>query len=366
MTQKVKKIALLTGGGDCPGLNAVIRAVTKTAILNYGMEVIGYKFGYRGLYNNDFVPLTLDSVSGILNRGGTILYSSNKDNLFDYLVEENGVMVKKDVSDVAVENLKKEGVDVLVVIGGDGTLTSARDFARKGVKVIGVPKTIDNDLASTDVTFGFNTAIDVATESLDRLHTTAESHHRIMLCEVMGRGAGWIALESGIAGAVNVILIPEIPYDINKIVEKIKEREAAGKQFSIIVVAEGAKPKDGEVVVSKIVADSPDPIRLGGIGNKLADDLEKLLPGKEVRCTVLGHVQRGGTTSTYDRILSTRYGVAAVELINEGKFGEMVTLKDSKISSDSLENVIGQKSKLVDPNGELVNMAKKVGISFAD
>lgn len=366
MSQQVKKIALLTGGGDCPGLNAVIRAVTKTAILNYGMEVIGYKFGYRGLYNNDFVPLTLDSVSGILNRGGTILYSSNKDNLFDYLVEENGVMVKKDVSDVAVENLKKEGVDVLVVIGGDGTLTSARDFARKGVKVIGVPKTIDNDLASTDVTFGFNTAIDVATEALDRLHTTAESHHRIMVCEVMGRGAGWIALESGIAGSANVILLPEIPYDINKIIEKIKEREAAGRQFSIIVVAEGAKPKDGEVVVAKIVADSPDPIRLGGIGNKLADDLEKRLPGKEVRCTVLGHVQRGGTTSTYDRILSTRYGVAAVELINEERFGEMVSLKDGKISSDSLENVIGQKSKLVDPNGELVKVAKKVGISFAD
>ncbi|MCF0149016.1 MAG: 6-phosphofructokinase [Clostridium sp.] len=366
MVQQIKKIALLTGGGDCPGLNAVIRAVTKTAILNYGMEVIGYKFGYRGLYNNDYVPLTLDSVSGILNKGGTILYSSNKDNLFDYLVEENGVMVKKDVSDVAVENLKKEGVDVLVVIGGDGTLTSARDFARKGIKVIGVPKTIDNDLASTDVTFGFNTAIDVATEALDRLHTTAESHHRVMVCEVMGRGAGWIALESGIAGSANVILLPEIPYDINKIVEKIKAREAAGRQFSIIVVAEGAKPKDGEVVVAKIVADSPDPIRLGGIGNKLADDLEKLLPGKEVRCTVLGHIQRGGTTSTYDRILSTRYGVAAVELINEGKFGEMVSLKDGKISSDSLENVIGQKSKLVDPNGELVKVAKKVGISFAD
>ena len=190
MKQKIKKIALLTGGGDCPGLNAVIRAVTKTAILNYGIEVIGYKFGYRGLYNNDFVSLNLDSVSGILHRGGTILYSSNKDNLFDYLVEENGVMVKRDVSDVAVENLKKEGVDVLVVIGGDGTLTSARDFARKGINVIGVPKTIDNDLASTDVTFGFNTAIDVVTEALDRLHTTAESHHRIMLCEVMGRNAG--------------------------------------------------------------------------------------------------------------------------------------------------------------------------------
>ena len=366
MEQQIKKIALLTGGGDCPGLNAVIRAVTRTAILNYGMEVIGYKFGYRGLYNNDFIPLTLESVSGILHRGGTILYSSNKDNLFDYQVEENGQMVKKDVSDVAVENMKKEGVDVLVVIGGDGTLTSARDFARKGVKVIGVPKTIDNDLASTDVTFGFNTAIDVATGALDRLHTTAESHHRIMICEVMGRGAGWIALESGIAGSADVILLPEIPYDINKIKEKVEERRKEGKLFTIIVVAERAKPKDGEVVVSKIVADSPDPIRLGGIGNKLADDLEKIIPDHEVRCTVLGHIQRGGTTSTYDRILSTRYGVAAVELINEGKFGDMVCLKGDTISSDSLENVIGQKTKQVLPDGELVQVANKIGISFGD
>ena len=195
MREDVRKIALLTGGGDCPGLNAVIRAVTRAAILNYGYEVIGYKFGYRGLYNNDFIPLTLETVSGILHKGGTILYSSNKDNLFDYAVEENGETIKKDVSDVAVENLKKEGVDVLVVIGGDGTLTSARDFSSKGIYVIGVPKTIDNDLASTDVTFGFNTAVDVVTEALDRLHTTAESHHRVMICEVMGRNAGWIALE---------------------------------------------------------------------------------------------------------------------------------------------------------------------------
>ena len=366
MEQKIKKIALLTGGGDCPGLNAVIRAVTRTAILNYGIEVIGYKFGYRGLYNNDFIPLTLDTVSGILHRGGTILYSSNKDNLFDYLVEENGEMVKRDVSDVAVENLKKEGVDVLVVIGGDGTLTSARDFARKGVKVIGVPKTIDNDLASTDVTFGFNTAIDVVTEALDRLHTTAESHHRIMLCEVMGRNAGWIALEAGIAGSADIILLPEIPYDINKIAEKVKEREEEGKNFTIIVVSEGAKPKDGEVVVAKIVADSPDPIRLGGIGNKLAGDLEKLIKDHEVRCTVLGHIQRGGNTSTYDRILSTRYGVAAVELIMSGKFGEMVCLKGDTISSDSLENVIGQKTKNVNIDGELVQVAKKIGITFAE
>jgi 6-phosphofructokinase 1 len=365
MSNKIKKIALLTGGGDCPGLNAVIRAVTRTAILQYGYEVIGYKFGYRGLYNNDYVSLTLDSVSGILHRGGTILYSSNKDNLFDYLVEEDGKMVKKDVSDVGVENLKKAGVDALVVIGGDGTLTSARDFARKGVNVVGVPKTIDNDLAATDVTFGFNTAIGIATEALDRLHTTAESHHRIMLCEVMGRNAGWIALEAGIAGSADVILLPEIPYDINKIVEKVREREAEGRVFSIIVVAEGARPKDGEVVVSKIVEDSPDPIRLGGIANKLAYDLEKLIKDHEIRSTVLGHIQRGGTTSTYDRILSTRYGVAAADLINAGKFGNMVCLKGDTISYETLENVIGN-NKNVDPEGEIVRVAKSIGISFAE
>lgn len=225
MKKEIKKIALLTGGGDCPGLNAVIRAATRSAILNYGYEVIGYKFGYRGLYNNDFMKLDLSTVSGLLPRGGTILYSSNKDNLFDYQVVEDGKTLKKDVSDIAVENLKKENVDVLVVIGGDGTLTSARDFARKGINVIGVPKTIDNDLGSTDITFGFNTSIDIATEALDRLHTTAESHHRIMILEVMGRNAGFIALESGIAGSADVILIPEVPYDINKIVEKVEERK---------------------------------------------------------------------------------------------------------------------------------------------
>ncbi|MDP4177236.1 MAG: 6-phosphofructokinase [Bacillota bacterium] len=365
MASNIKKIALLTGGGDCPGLNAVIRAVTRTAILKYGYEVVGYKFGYRGLYNNDLIPLDLDKVSGIEHRGGTILYSSNKDNLFDYQVEENGKIVKKDVSDVGVENLKKEGIDVLVVIGGDGTLTSARDFSRKGVKVIGVPKTIDNDLAATDVTFGFNTAIEVATDALDRLHTTAESHHRVMLLEVMGRNAGWIALHSGLAGSADVILLPEIPYDINKIAEKIKDREKSGKLFSIIVVAEGAKSKDGEVVVSKIVEDSPDPIRLGGIANKLAFDLEKIVKDHEIRSTVLGHVQRGGNTSTYDRVLSTRYGVAAADLIHDENFGNMVCLKGNEISYVKLENVIGH-NKNVDPNGELVRTARSIGISFGD
>ncbi|GAA0686481.1 ATP-dependent 6-phosphofructokinase [Clostridium cadaveris] len=311
------------------------------------------------------MPLTLDAVSGIQHKGGTILYSSNKDNLFNYSIEENGRKIKKDVSDKAIENIKKEGVDALVIIGGDGTLTSARDFSRKGVKVIGVPKTIDNDLTATDVTFGFNTAIDVATEALDRLHTTAESHHRIMICEVMGRNAGWIALESGIAGSADVILIPEIPYDIEKVIKKIEERKRQGKMFSIIVVAEGAKPKDGQVVVNKIVEDSPDPIRLGGIANKLAYDLERLIKGNEIRSTILGHVQRGGITSTYDRILSTRYGVAAAELIHEGKFGKMVCLKGNTICFEELENVIG-KEKNVDVDGELVSVARKIGISFGD
>lgn len=365
MEHKIKKIGVLTGGGDCPGLNAVIRAVTRNAILNYGYEVIGYRFGYRGLYKNETMPLTLETVSGIQHKGGTILYCSNKDNLFYYTIEENGVQVKKDVSDVAIENMRKEGVDALIVIGGDGTLTSARDFGRKGVKVIGVPKTIDNDLASTDTTFGFNTAVGVATDALDRLHTTAESHHRIMILEVMGRNAGWIALESGVSGSADVILIPEIDFDICKIVEKIEEREREGKLFSIIVVAEGAKEKGGNVVVSKIVEDSPDPIRLGGIGNKLAYQLEELVKNHEIRCTVLGHIQRGGVTSSFDRMLSTRYGVAAVDLINAGKFGNMVCLTGNKISYAHLENVIGD-TKNVDPSGELVKVARSIGISFGD
>jgi 6-phosphofructokinase 1 len=363
MREEIKKIALLTGGGDCPGLNAVIRAVTRAAILKYGYQVIGYKFGYRGLYNNDFIPMTTGTVSGILHKGGTILYSSNKDNLFDYAVEENGKTVKKDVSDVAVQNLQKEGVDVLVVLGGDGTLTSARDFARKGVNVIGIPKTIDNDLNLTDLTFGFQSAVNAVTDALDRLHTTAESHHRVMILEVMGRNAGWIALHSGIAGSADVILIPEIPYDINKVVNKIRQRSRAGKPFSIIVVAEGAKKIGGEVSVKQIVDDSPDPVRLGGIGNQLGLELEKQIQDHEIRTTVLGHLQRGGMTSAFDRLLSTRYGVAAVEMINERKFGQMVSLKGDTITSVPLEDVIG-KTKNVDPKGELIKVAESIGISF--
>lgn len=364
MSKEIKKIGLLTGGGDCPGLNAVIRAATKTAIQK-GIKVIGYKFGYKGLYKNDFIELTSEKVSGIQHIGGTILFSSNKDNLFDYEVVENGKTIKKDVSDVAIQNMKKENVDAIIIIGGDGTLTSARDFARKGVKVIGVPKTIDNDLDVTDYTFGFNSAITIAQDALDRLHTTAESHHRIMILEVMGRNAGWIALESGIAGSADVILIPEIPYDMEKIKEKVLSRQRRGKLFSIIAIAEGAKEKGGKAVVNKIVKDSPDPIRLGGVGNYLAAELEKLIPENEVRSTILGHLQRGGSPTTFDRILSTRYGVQAIELLCDKRFGNMVALKGEKMSYVHLENVIG-RPKLVDPHGELVRIAKNIGISFGD
>lgn len=362
-----KRIGVLTGGGDAPGLNAVIYTLTKTCILKYDYEVIGFKMGYRGLYHNDFMPLTLENTTGILHKGGSMLYSSNKDNLFDYTIEENGAKIKKDVSDVAVENLKKDGIDALVVLGGDGTLTSARDFSRKGVNVIGVPKTIDNDLAATDSTFGFNTAVNVVTEALGRLHTTAESHHRIIVVEVMGRNAGWIALYSGIAGSADIILIPEIPYTIDNIAEKIKERDKRGKLFTIIVVSEGAKEEGGEVTVGRIVEDSPDPVRLGGIANKLTYQLEKIISDydHEIRPVVLGHTQRGGETSAYDRILSARYGSYAARMIFEEKFGNMVCLKNNQISFVPLEKVIGQ-NKYVSPDDEMIQVARDLGISFGD
>ncbi|MFV0439841.1 MAG: ATP-dependent 6-phosphofructokinase [Lachnospirales bacterium] len=357
---KKRKIGILTGGGDAPGLNAVIYALVRTGISKHDCEFVGYKFGYKGLYDNDFIELDLESTSGILHMGGTILCSSNKDNLFDYTVEENGVEVKKDVSDVAIENMKKEGVDTLVVLGGDGTLTSARDFARKGVNVIGVPKTIDNDLGSTETTFGFDTAVNIVTENLGRLHTTAASHHRVIVTEVMGRAAGWIALQSGIAGSADVVLVPEIPYSLEKVVEKIEERNEMGKPFTIIVVGEGAKEKGGEVVVGKIVDDSPDPVRLGGIGAKLALDLEKLIDN-EVRSVQLGHIQRGGETSAYDRVLSCRYGVAAYKLIEEEKFGNMVSLQGGEMTYDSLENVLN-KNKYIEEGEELLEVAECLGI----
>lgn len=360
----VKKIGVITGGGDCPGLNAVLRAVVKTAIGIYGCEVIGFKDGYHGLVLNEYMKLSESNVSGILDRGGTILGSSNRDNPFSFKVEENGVVKFVDKSDQVIENIKSHGIEAMVLIGGDGTLTSARDFARKGIKVVGVPKTIDNDLSATDTTFGFMTAVDTATEAIDKLHSTAESHHRIMILEVMGRYAGWIALESGIAGGADMILIPEIPYDIKKVAQKAFDRRKAGKNFSIVVVAEGAKPKDGAMVISHMVKDSPDPVRLGGIGQKIARDLEELTQ-IDTRVTVLGHLQRGGRPSAYDRILSTRYGVAAVELIKAERFGMMVSLQGNEISAVSLEDAVG-KLKTVPADSELIRFAKCIGTEFGD
>ena len=370
----IKKIAIMTGGGDCPGLNPVIRAVVKTAILKYGLEVVGIRHGYHGLYHSDFIPLGLSDVEEIITRGGTILYSSNKDNLFKYprkdeagniIKDAEGNIIYDDVSDVGVENLKRAGIDALFILGGDGTLTSGRDFSRKGVNVIGIPKTIDNDLALTDYTFGFDTAIGIATDGLDRVRTTGMSHHRIMVVEIMGRGAGYLTLHAGIAGAADVILIPEIPYDLNKVAEKIKADKAAGKEFSIVAVSEGAKSKDGERVILKVREDSPDPIRLGGIGSVIADKLEALV-GSEARATALGHIQRGGTPSAHDRVLSARYGYAAVELAMEGKFGRMVTLQGDEIKDVSLEDVIAKHTENVEPDGELVKVAKAMGICFGD
>ncbi|MBR6517873.1 MAG: ATP-dependent 6-phosphofructokinase [Bacilli bacterium] len=373
---EIKRIGVLTGGGDCSGLNAVVRAVTLTAINKYGCEVIGFKKGYAGLYANDYMELTVENTEKILNQGGTILRNSNKDNLFNYAYrDENGNIQHKDVSDVAVENLKKLNIDALVVIGGDGTLTSARDFARKGVKVIGVPKTIDNDVLYVDHTFGFTTALGVICNAIDRVRTTAYSHDRVQILEVMGRNCGWLALEGGLSGGADIILLPEIPYDIYKIVDVIKKRDEAGHFDTVIVVSEGAKPKDGNVVIKKIVADSADTIRLGGIGDQLSSQLEVLLGGKEVRATNIGHTQRGGETCQFDRSLCTKFGSLAVDALFEGKSGEMVTIYNSVPQTVSLELVLGsgatgETSKggknSVDPNGFVVKTARNVGISFGD
>ncbi|MCL2215570.1 MAG: ATP-dependent 6-phosphofructokinase [Defluviitaleaceae bacterium] len=369
-----KRIAILTGGGDAPGLNAVIYTVVRACHSMMDCDVIGYKFGYRGLYTNDWMLLDRHTTSGILHKGGSILYNSNKDNLFNYTITENGVTVQKDVSDIAIENMKRTGVYALVVLGGDGTLTSARDFARKGVNVIGVPKTIDNDLSSTEISFGFDTAVNIVTDNIGKLHTTAESHHRVLVVEVMGRSAGWICLHAGIAGSADVILIPEIPYSLQGIADKVNERKAIGKNFTIVAVTEGARCKEGNVSVGRRVEGSPDAIRFGGVAQKLAHQLESLVEN-EVRHCVLGHIQRGGDTSAYDRVLSARYGVKAAEMIRDGHFGTMVTLRDNTMGYVKLEEVVGSGNmgetsvggaRTVDPNGEMVRVAKAMGISFAD
>lgn len=379
----LKKVAILANGGDVSGFNAVIRAIVKTAE-NNNVECYGFIDGYNGLLKNEYVKLSTandQTASGILPKGGSIIGSSTNANVFNYKVEENGEIVYKDLSNVCVENIKKDGFDCIFTLGGDGTQKSARDFSTKGVNVIGVPKTIDNDVACTDITFGYNTAVSVAAEALDRLHTTGETHHRIMVLEVMGRYAGWIALESAIAGGADVALIPEIPYDINKAVEKINKRKAAGKQFSVVVVAEGAAPKDGEITImgKRDNGAGVDNTKLGGIGQVVARELEELT-GLEARNTTLGYMQRGGTPTAFDRVLSTKYGSKAMELALEGKFGVLAVLKDGKLDSVSLEDVVGNNTKIGAVSGntaesnirrvtmdhDLVKTARNIGICLGD
>ncbi len=360
MAGNIRTIGVSTGGGDAPGLNAVIRGLVRAAIGDYGWRVMGIPDGFDGLiWPEKAREITEKSVSGILPRGGTILGTTNRGNPFQYQVEENGQTVTKDFAPLCLENLRRLKIDAMVVIGGDGTLSIANEFFKLGMKVVGVPKTIDNDLSATEVTFGFDTALQVATDALDRLHTTAESHHRVMVMEVMGRDAGWIALHAGIAGGAHVILMPEIPFTIQHVCEKIGERELMGRKFSLVVVAEGAKLPETDASGKPIPSAKP-----GQVGNTIAYAIRDYLK-KDVRVTVLGHIQRGGSPSPFDRILATRFGVAAADAISRGDFGMMVCLRAGEVIAVPLQEAIGVY-KTVQPSSGLVRAARGVGISFGD
>lgn len=361
--KQARRIGVLTGGGDCPGLNAVIRAIVRTAV-GQGIEVWGIRNGFGGLVENQMKRLGLKDVSGILPRGGTILGTTNRDNPFRYRVHEGDLIKYCDKSEQALRNLKNAGIEALIVVGGDGSLKIGTEIAGLGFPVVAVPKTIDNDIAGTERTFGFDTAVTVATDALDRLHTTAESHHRVMILEVMGRYAGWIALHSGLAGGADCILIPEIPYDMSSVFGKIKERQQHEKLFSIIVVAEGARPVGGELTGKKPVEGSSEKIRLGGVGEKLAELIESQM-AIEARCTVLGHLQRGGSPTAFDRVLATRYGTAAVEGLMRGQDGYMVALEKNNIISIPISDVAG-RSRNVPPDDELIHAARAIGICLGD
>ncbi|NLO91598.1 MAG: 6-phosphofructokinase [Elusimicrobia bacterium] len=357
-----KKIGVLTGGGDCPGLNAVIRAVAKTC-LRRGCAVVGFRDGYAGLVENRFLEITDSSVSGILDRGGTVLGTSNIANPLAYTLPPYGTPASpSDMSGRVKEVFKEHGLDALVAIGGDGSMTIALELLRRGLPVVGVPKTIDNDLAATDVTFGFDSALAVASDAVDKVHTTAESHHRVIVVETMGRYAGWIALRAGIAGGGDVILIPEIPFSPEAVCAAIDSRRKRGKRFSIVVAAEGAVNLKGEQVVAKVVEGSPEPLRLGGIGYRIGEIVEKGC-GIETRVVVLGHLQRGGTPTAHDRWLATRYGVHAAELALEGRHGMMSALHGTKITEVPIEEAV-RHLRRVDPLGEEVKAARSVGTSF--
>jgi len=331
----VQQIGILTGGGDCPGLNAVIRAVVRKAVAHHHLKVLGIKEGWLGLMTGQVQELDLEAVSGILPKGGTILGTS-RTNPFK----------KPDGPQQMLENLKRFGIDAVIAVGGEDTIGVAQKLFQMGVKIVGVPKTIDNDLGATDYTFGFDTAVSIATEAIDRLHTTAESHHRVMVVEVMGRHAGWIATFAGIAGGADCILIPELPFDIDEVCDIIKKRQARGKTFSIVVVAEGAKPEGAKFAITQ--SDKVDEfghVRLGGIGTVVGEEIEKRT-GVETRVTILGHIQRGGTPTPFDRVLATRFGIAAVDLVLKGEFGKMVALQGNKIVAVDLSEAVAKLKTL--------------------
>ncbi|HZQ22861.1 MAG TPA: ATP-dependent 6-phosphofructokinase [Terriglobales bacterium] len=351
----IRCIGICTGGGDAPGLNAVIRAAVKSAILKYKWKVIGIPDGFDGLiWPERSGEMRLQDVSGILPRGGTVLGTTNRGNPFKFKTLENGKPVVEDISDKVIANAAKLGIDAIISIGGDGSQKISLELFRKGMKIVGVPKTIDNDLCATEVTFGFDTAVHTATDAIDKLHTTAEAHHRVMVVEVMGRDAGWIALQAGIAGGAHVILMPEIPFDVEAVCHYVRDREQRGKHFTIVVVAEGV--------------DLPAELKRmsrGGSAGQLVGDAIALCSHKEVRVSILGHIQRGGSPSPFDRVLATRFGVAAVDLIAHGGFGKMVCLQQEQIRAVDLSTAVGH-TKAVDPDGELVRAARAVGIGFGN
>lgn len=360
---KIKKIAINTGGGDAPGLNAVIRAATLAAI-RQGWEVYGIRHGYRGLVDlEELVPLTAEKVRGITHLGGTILGTANRGNPFEFQVKTEEGTKTIDISDQVVENFHKVGLDALICIGGDGSMRIAQNFIRKGIPIIGVPKTIDNDLSGTIVTFGFDTAVTTATEAIDKLHSTAESHDRVMVVEVMGRYAGWIAVNSGISASADVILIPEIPFHMEKVCEKIYERERIGRHFSIIVCAEGAHPA-GESRRTKSPGEAGREVLLGGIAEYVAQEVAKLT-GKETRSLVLGHLQRGGSPTTFDRLLGLRFGAAAVRCLLEGKINVMVALDPPVVKAIPISEAI-ERMKTVPLDCDTILTARSLGISFGD
>ena len=361
---RVRRVGIMTGGGDCPGLNAVIRAVTKTLIGKYGVKVTGIRDGFRGLVLDQTTPLDYMAVSGILARGGTILGSSNKDNPFRFLVGTDGGNQYKDMSGKAMAVYRRHRLDALVCLGGDGTMSVANGLVKKGMNIVAVPKTIDNDLIGTDRTFGFDTSVGIVTEAVDRLRSTAASHHRCLVVETMGRYAGWIALEAGIAGGADIILIPEIPFKPSEVSRIVRWRFHEHKHYTIVLVAEGAKWQGGEMIVERTVDDSPDPIRLGGIGKVVAEFIEETT-GVESRAIILGHVQRGGTPTAFDRVLATQYGYHAAELVAEKKFGKIVCLKGNRISEIPIR-MVADKTRTVPVSSPLIAAARAVGTSFGD